>query len=205
MSKFFDIHTKKESVQVAAVDESFKSKYLLKHFQKLNKLDQDLKRLPTKEEFFFLQTDSSFNAFTFIPFVCQTERIKHLYASTYSISSRVVNALMELHDAGLIDQITLLISDSMIKRNPATIDNLCSVAASRGNVNVLFAWTHAKVCILETNSDHYIIEGSGNWGENAQYEQYLFGNSKAVFEFRKELFTNILIRHQAKNGGVIKF
>lgn len=92
----------------------------------------------------------------------------------------------------------------MIKRNPATIDNLSSLANTRGNVNVLFAWTHAKVCILETNSDHFIIEGSGNWSENACYEQYMFGNSKAVFEFRKELFTNILIRHQASNGGVVK-
>ncbi|WP_417200106.1 hypothetical protein [Bizionia sp.] len=204
MSKFFDIPTQQQAVNQKAVNESFTSKYLLKHFEKLNKLDQDLKRLPEKEEFFFLQTDSSFNAFTFIPFVCQHVRIKHLYACTYSISSKVVNALMELHDAGLIDQITLLISDSMIKRNPATIDNLCSVASTRGNVNVLFAWTHAKVCILETNSDHYVIEGSGNWSENAHYEQYLFGNSKAVFEFRKELFTNILIRHQASNGGVVK-
>ena len=203
-SKYFDITAKKQEVETVSVKESFKSKYLLKHFEKLNSLEKDLKRLPDKEEFFFLQTDSSFNAFTFIPFVCQHERIKHLYACTYSISSKVVNALMELHDAGLIDQITLLISDSMIKRNPATIDNLSSMASTRGNVNVLFAWSHAKVCILETNSANYVIEGSGNWSENAHYEQYLFGNSKAVFEFRKELFTNILIRHQASNGSVVK-
>lgn len=204
MSKYFDIKKEKNNAVPVSVNGHFETKYLLKHFEKLNNLDKDLQRLPTKEEFFFLQSESSFNAFTFIPLVCQNQRIKHLYASTYSISGKVIDSLIELHDAGLIDQITLLISDSMIKRNPTTIDNLCSVANSRGNVNVLFAWTHAKVCILETETDNYIIEGSGNWGENAQYEQYIFGNSKDVFDFRKELFTNIIIRHQASNGGVEK-
>lgn len=194
MSKhLFDINKKNLPEASEKLQEKFVSKYLLKHFQKLDTLEKDLNRLPTKEEFFFLQTEKSFNAFTFIPFVCKHESIKHLYASTYSISSKVVNALIELHDEGFIDEITLLISDSMIKRNPVTIDNLCSIAANRGNVNVLFSWVHAKVCILETKNDHYIIEGSGNWSDNAQYEQYVFGNSKAVYEFRKELFTNTKI------------
>ncbi len=194
MSKYFDLQDKQKAINTPTFNEKFESKYLLSHCAKVKNLEKDLMRLPGREEFFFLQTESSFNAFTFIPFVCQHERIKSLYASTYSIGSKVVNALMELHDGGLIDEITLLISDSMIKRNPVTIDNLCSVAASRGNVNVLFSWVHAKVCIIETENDYYIIEGSGNWNENAQYEQYLFGNSKSVYEFRKELFTNIKIK-----------
>jgi len=197
LSKYFDLNTKQKTVNTPKFNEKFESKYLLNHCQKLKNLDKDLTRLPGREEFFFLQTENSFNAFTFIPWICQHERIISLYASTYSIGSKVVNALMELHDGGLIDEITLLISDSMIKRNPVVIDNLTSVAQSRGNVNVLFSWVHAKVCILETENDFYIIEGSGNWSENAQYEQYIFGNSKAVYEFRKELFTNTKIISRA--------
>lgn len=190
MSKYFDLQKKTNEPDAPTFKESFESKYLLNHCAKLENLEKDLKRLPGREEFFFLQTDKSFNAFTFIPFVCQHERIKKLYASTYSIGSKVVNALMELYDGGFVDDITLMISDSMIKRNPVVIDNLCSMAASKGNVDVLFSWVHAKVCLLETDNHHYIIEGSGNWSENAQYEQYVFGNSRNVYEFRKELFTN---------------
>lgn len=193
MSKFFSLEDKNKVVSTPKFNEKFESKYLVTHCEKLKNLEKDLTRLPGRDEFFFLQTEKSFNAFTFIPFVCKHERIKSLYASTYSIGSKVVNALMELHDCGLIDEITLLISDSMIKRNPITIDNLCSVAASRGNVNVLFSWVHAKVCIIETEKDFYVIEGSGNWSENAQYEQYIFGNSQSVYNFRKELFTNTKI------------
>lgn len=193
MSKYFDLNERASFEDIASaapeIKQSFKSKYLSAHFQKLEALERDLKRLPTPEEFFFLQTEKSFNAFTFIPFVTKYETVKHLYASTYSIGSKVVQALMDLHDAGFIDEITLLISDSMISRNPTVIDNLLSVASARGNVNVLFSWVHAKVCIMETKTNHYIVEGSGNWSENAQYEQYTFANSKGLFEFRKQLFT----------------
>lgn len=193
MSKYFNLRASNESKENLQESFSFKSKYLLAHYQKLETLEKDLVRLPTLEEFFFLQTEKSFNAFTFIPFVCKYETIKHLYASTYSISNKVVQALMDLHDAGLVDEITLLISDSMIKRNPTVIDNLRSVAASRGNINVLFTWVHAKVCIMKTKTNHYIVEGSGNWNDNAQYEQYIFANSKGLFDFRKLLFTETKI------------
>src|SRR5690606_5621600 len=121
--------------------------------------------------------------------------IKELHASTYSINRRVVDALVELHDGGLIDSITLLISDSMIKRNAQTIDHLNALVRTRPNIKVLYAWVHAKVCIMRTEHNNFIVEGSGNWSENAQLEQYLFTNSLDAYEFRKKLFTEAKIIH----------
>lgn len=147
-------------------------------------------RVPTREEFFFLQSDTAFNAFTFIPLVANHYPIKELHASTYSISRKVISALIEMHDKGQIERITLLVSDSMIKRNPLTIENLMAMASSRPNVTVLYAWVHAKVCLLQTHEDYFVIEGSGNWSENAHYEQYTFANSKGLYDFRMKLFTD---------------
>lgn len=169
--------------------EMFVSKYLVKHYQKVSSLENDLMRIPTDEEFFFLQSDTAFNAFTFIPFVAKHFPIKELYASTYSIGRKVIEALVEMHDKGEIEQITLLVSDSMIKRNPLVIDNLMAMASSRPNLKVLYAWVHAKVCLMRTNEHHFIVEGSGNWSENAHYEQYTFGNCKGLYDFRMTLFT----------------
>lgn len=182
--------TKSSTESQDKLSEIFISKYLTSHFKKVSSLENDLMRLPTENEFFFLQSDTAFNAFTFIPLVTKIFPIKHLYASTYSISRKVIDALIELHDTGRIEAITLLISDSMIKRNPLVIENLMSMAKSRPNVNVFYAWVHAKVCLLETHENHYVIEGSGNWSENAHYEQYTFAYSKPLFDFRLELFTN---------------
>lgn len=180
----------KKDEEAKPVDELFTSKYLSSHYQKIASLDADLHRLPAVEEFFFLQSDTAFNAFTFIPMIAKIHPIKKLHATTYSISAKVIQALIELHDTGKIEQITLLISDSMIKRNPKVIDNLMAISNSRPNLNVLYAWVHAKVCLIETHDNHYVIEGSGNWSENAQYEQYTFANSKGLHDFRMQLFTN---------------
>ncbi len=195
-NKFFDITKKETSVGDAKnSSEQYISKYLLAHYEKIKSLDKQLKRLPSSEEFFFLQSDTSFNAFTFIPLIGSKEKITELYASTYSISRKVIDALIQLYDKGIIEQLTLMISDSMIKRNPSTIDYLKVLVNSRANFKVNFAWTHAKVCIAKTASSFYIIEGSGNWAENAQYEQYILANSKGLYEFRKTLFTEAKLRN----------
>ena len=170
--------------------ELFTSKYLAAHYQKVSSLEKDLMRIPTSEEFFFLQSDTAFNAFTFIPLVAKVFPIKELHASTYSLSRKVIDALIEMHDKGRIERITLLVSDSMIKRNPLVIDNIMAMAKSRPNVTVLYAWVHAKVCLLKTHEHYYVIEGSGNWSENAHYEQYVFANSKGLYDFRMKLFTD---------------
>ena len=169
--------------------ELFTSKYLAAHYPKVSSLENDLFRIPTQEEFFFLQSDTAFNAFTFIPLVAKVFPIKELHATTYSISRKVIDALIELHDKGMIERITLLISDSMIKRNPIVIDNLMAMAQSRPNLTVLYAWVHAKVCLMQTHENYFVVEGSGNWSENAHYEQYTFANSKGLYDFRLKLFT----------------
>ena len=194
-NKYFD--TKR--IEKIATEESssgqFISKYLAVHYQKVKNLSEDLQRLPSPEEFFFLHTDSAFNAFTFIPLIAKHQGIKELNASTYSINKRVIDALVELHDGGFIEKMTLMISDSMPARNQSTIDHLAALAKSRPNIAVRFAWVHAKVCTMETAHGFFVVEGSGNWSENAHYEQYLFTNSKDLLEFRKRIFTEAKIKH----------
>lgn len=197
-NKFFDLSSISKRDPVVPLTQSkheqWVSKYLASHFQKVSKLEEDLLRVPTKEEFFFLQSENSFNAFDFLLLVVKREPIKELFASTYSISRRVIDSLIELYDNGLIEQMTLFISESMIKRNPITIDNLMAMAKNRPNMKVLYAWSHAKVCLMQTHDNWYCVEGSGNWSDNAHYEQYIFANSYGLFDFRKKLFTESKVK-----------
>lgn len=197
-NKYFDLPSKAQGDNDVPLSKSkheqWVSKYLASHFQKVSKLEDDLFRVPTKEEFFFLQSESSFNAFDFLLLIAKREPIKELFASTYSISRRVIDSLIELHDNGIIEQMTLFISESMIKRNPVTIDNLMAMAKSRPNMKVLYAWSHAKVCLMQTHDNWYCVEGSGNWSDNAHYEQYVFANSYGLFDFRKKLFTESKVK-----------
>ena len=194
-NKFFDYKALQSDGQEEGKSHgAYVSKYLVTHYEKVANLREDLVRIPTQGEFFFLQSDSAFNAFTFIELVVSQFRIKELHATTYSISRKVVDAIIELHDRGAVEQVTLLISDSMIKRNPVTIDNLRAMSQTRPNVKVLYAWVHAKVCLLRTDQAHYVIEGSGNWSENAHYEQYLMANDKGLYDFRMKLITETKLK-----------
>lgn len=205
LNKFFELPTKKgDQSPTERPSGSFISKYLAAHYQKVSAVKKDLKRLPEKDEFFFLQSDNSFNAFTFIPVILENQSASHLYATTYSINKQVINALVELHTSGKIDQITLCISDTMIRRNPVTTDLLAAINKEYANINVLFSWVHAKVCLIETEKAHYVIEGSGNWSENAYYEQYTFANSKGLFDFRMKLLTEVTVRHRMVDGELVK-
>lgn len=193
-NRFFTVAKPESQEKPKGSSGHYISKYLSVHYQKIKNLDDDLQRLPTPEEFFFLQSESAFNAFTFIPLVAKHQGIKELHCLTYSINKRVIDALVELHDGGFIDSISLMISDSIIQRNTSTVDHLQALISSRPNIRVQYAWTHAKVCLMRTEHNHFVVEGSGNWSENAQYEQYIFCNSIGVYEFRKKILTEATIK-----------
>lgn len=192
----FDLSARRAAQQAEEKSEQYLSKYLLAHFQKISNLKKELRRLPSEKEFMFLHTDKQFNAFTFIALVVEQVTVKHMYACTYSLSRKVIDALIELHDKGRIEQITLLISESMLHRVPKSMDYLQTLVANRKGIKVQFAWVHAKIALLETHDAHYVIEGSGNWSENSSVEQYLFARDADLFRFRESVFTETPIKHE---------
>lgn len=194
MNKYFDLKKTVIANEEIVHQEPLANKYLLNHYEKIKNINRDLGRLPTDGEIIWLQSDTQFNAFTFIPFITQFEQIEHLYASTYSIAVRVVDALLRLIDQGKINEVTLLISDSLKQRNPKTIDKILAYENHYENLHIKFAWNHSKVALAKTKNNHFIIEGSGNWSENAHYEQYIFANDQAAFDFRMKLFTESIER-----------
>lgn len=204
-SKYSDLLKPKEPQgEIPVASGQFMTRYLAAHYQKVENIKRDLQRLPEKEEFFFLQTDKQFNAFTFIPYICETQSIKHLQATTYSINKRVINSLIEMHQEGLIDKVTLLVSDTMLSRNTMVSDLLAATGREYANFDIRFAWVHAKVCLLRTKSAYYVVEGSGNWSENAQIEQYTVANSEGLYRFREKLITETQLRHRVLNGEIVK-
>jgi hypothetical protein len=169
------------------------SKHLSFSYAKIKNIEKDL-IIPERHGIVFLQTETAFNAFDLVVFLAEKQPIKNLLASTYSISRNSIESIIQLHDAGKIEQMTLLISDSMLKRNPGTIENLIAMSSTRANLQVKFAWNHSKVNLIQTHDEFYVIEGSGNWSNNAHFEQYIFVNDKEVFDFRKQMFENDKIK-----------
>lgn len=175
---------------------AFTSKFLNVQTHMVNNLHEDLSRLPEPGEIFFMQTMASFNAFTFVELISRLQFIEELYATTYSVSLSVLEALQEMQNAGRIGRIKLLISDSMRQRNPRICDALNAWAETDGNVTIIYTWNHSKITLAKTEAGDFCIEGSGNWSKNAQYEQYIFTNDADVMELRKQLFYDCKVVHR---------
>lgn len=186
-NKYFDLSPMGSFRESVGDNTQIRSAYLNSHMERIENLNK-LLRIPDVGEIFFLHTEKSFNAFTFIPWISERYFIEELYASTYSISRRVVEALCELQSMGRVGKVSLMISDSMVKRNAKTIDVLEGVIKHSANFEVKYYWNHSKICLLKAGENHLILEGSGNWSENALLEQYILANDENIFNFRKSIF-----------------
>ena len=161
------------------------------HCEKINSIKNLITRLPDIGEIFLLSTLNSFNAFTFVPFIIKNcGVIDELIITTYSINIRIIDALIKQIDLGNIRKVDLLISYSLKARLPKVYDHLSALETNRKNVTVNYSWNHSKVTLIRSQHNYYIVEGSGNFSENAQFEQYIFLNNETVYRFRKEAFRN---------------
>lgn len=188
MNKYFrldDIENKKRYAK------HFSARFERIETIRLNNLKDLIGRLPEENEFFFIETRKSVSAFTFIPYVINNAgRINNLFIATYSINSRIINALCRFQDKGLLANVDIEIGESIKYRSVSTHRLLEQMVAER-NWLITYAWTHRKISCMETDIGKFVSEGSGNFGENAQIEQYLFYKSEKLYEFRNHKAGNL--------------
>ena len=176
-----------------AVDKSDSKaeKFVEIHTKKVQSLKHLVKDYPEPNVVFFIWTLNSFNAFTFIPYVFNISgTIEELVICTYSINRRIIDSLIRFIDKGKIEKVTIFISDSIKYRLPLVYDHLDSLVKNRDNVAVHYAWNHSKIALAKSGENYFVFEGSGNFSENAQFEQYVLLNSKSVYEFRYNCIRN---------------
>lgn len=190
MNKLFSLSELNQKVEDAKRNEQDKSelvriKFLNKHYNKVDNLKSLMGSFPPLGEAFFIWTLNSFNAFTFIVYVIKTcGKIEDLTLSTYSLNERILNSLIKWYDKGEIIRVNISIAESIKHRMPRVYDQL-QIQSQTRNFDIRYTWNHSKVTLMQTSDHHFVVEGSGNFSENAMYEQYMFMNDKQLFDFRK--------------------
>lgn len=166
------------------------------HASKINSIKNLTGKLPEENELMILWTMKSFNAFTFIPYLIKyVGPIDFLTVTTYSINKRIIDAMIRLIDKGKINRIEIFISDSIKHRMPGVVDHLNGLINLRHEqISIVYAWVHAKITLVQIKEEFFTIAGSGNWGENAQYEQYFFLSNKEAYNFFRKEAVNELYR-----------
>lgn len=161
-------------------------RFLRMQSYKVGSLKELIKKLPDENEIYFIWTTSSFTGFTFIPHIInECGIIDELTLATFSINKRILNALVKLINEGKILKVNMLISDALPYQLPKVFEHLKTVLSNNDNITVRYGWNHAKIACIRVGNEKFIVEGSGNWGENAQHEQYVFLRSQNIYEFRK--------------------
>lgn len=170
------------------VGKSCLDKFEKAHLERIENIKKLCGKLPSPGEIIFLWTCNSFNAFTFIPYVIKYAGVvDELCISTYSINTRIVESIVKWYDKGSIHSVLLYVSESLRFRMPAVVDLLEAKAKDR-NISIIYAWNHSKVQLIKSDGNYFVVEGSGNFSENAANEQYIFVNNEEVYRFRKGCF-----------------
>ncbi|MBD3630510.1 hypothetical protein [Cyclobacterium sp.] len=192
--KLFDlkeIAPEREPAGKADKAEIHRTKFESKHLAKISSLKNLMGNLPEPGEAIFLYTLKSFNAFTFITYIIKhCGEIDELTFSTYSINERILSSLLRWYDKGSIRKIRMSISESVKHRMPKVFD-LIELQRKERNFEVCYCWNHSKVTLIRSQGNYFVIEGSGNFSENAMHEQYVFVNDQQLFEFRSNCLMNL--------------
>jgi hypothetical protein len=160
--------------------------FLLAHSQKIKAVKDLMQCLPNPGEAYLLFSIGQFNKFSLILWVLQQiEVIEQLHISTYSMTTAMLESLSNLMQTGKVGSVSIFISDSIKFRLPKVSQCLDSMAQVRPDkFKVTYCWNHSKVCLIRTGQLSLVIEGSGNFSENAAMEQYIVINSLQAYEFR---------------------
>jgi len=192
MDRLFDLTQDSDSSSdEPAADQKLVMKYLALHKKKIANINA-LINPPNPDEFLFLFTDRSFNAFTFIPYLIEQHgSIQELTLSTFSISKRILGAFARFLETGAIGSANLVIADSLKHQRPDVVQSLVHLSERHSSLSFTLSWNHSKILVAKAGAGNYVIEGSGNWSENARHEQYLFANSKSLLDFRLDCLANV--------------
>ena len=190
-NRYFDDQTLNpiNKTPVASLKDGIRvAKYMKLHYQKVKTIWQLSGRLPLPGEMYKLWTINSFTAYTFLPYLiaeCNSP-ITELIITTFAFNSRVTNAIWKLISDGQVKKVSIFVNEGIKKRNSADNDQLTALVANFPSiVNVIYAWNHSKISLIQIADHYFIVDGSGNFGENARFEQYSFWDDKEGYEFYK--------------------
>lgn len=163
--------------------------YQVANLQRLKKLEE-IASVPEPNTHHRYITHNSFNAFSWLDFFCARYPVfEEVYITSYNFGEAPIDLLFSRFDAGTFQRLTLVISESIRFRMPKRFHQLREGVISRNTNRLRMAgvWNHSKIILLRPQDaeDYFIIEGSGNFSENAYIEQYSLDNSRQIYEFHK--------------------
>jgi hypothetical protein len=155
----------------------------------------DLCGTPAEGEQWRIITQHQYNAFTLILHLLKETKIKEMYLAIYRINQPTVKSITQMIEDGRIGFAYFVISDffNHTRRPEKWADQLRDFCIQHPDAcEHRYVNNHAKVCCVRTEDDRYFVfEGSGNMSDNGRVEQYIYEQSKQMYDFHKKWMIEI--------------
>ncbi|MEB3151451.1 MAG: hypothetical protein VKL60_20840 [Sphaerospermopsis sp.] len=148
---------------------------------------KELIEIPKQNSFLHIITQKQINAFTIILSFLQKGDIDFLQIMSYTIDETTCHTLAHLLETGRIKRLQIIMTETASFRIPNIYKLLKGTFSENRNCNLVFYWVHSKIHLVEMGYNKYVIDGSGNFSQNAQVEHYNIFNIKDMFDFHYKL------------------
>lgn len=128
-------------------------------------------------------TQKQINSFSILLKFLDRGDINFLQIMTYTIDKKTLLSLLEYLKKNKIKKLQFIITETISFRTPKIYELINKYFKNREDVNLSLCWVHSKILLIEQNNNKYIIDGSGNFSQNALIEHYNIWKSKNLYYF----------------------
>jgi hypothetical protein len=144
--------------------------------------------LPRPGETWHVVSNGGFDFWTLVPVFLDLMDAQgcELIGSTWILNRPTVNDLLRHIDAGRLATVAIITGDYFRRRSPDVYGTIVEGLVSRGQLFRTTA-THAKVILLGDMpaGTYLVLEGSANFCNNRNIEQYVVSNDATLYDFHK--------------------
>jgi len=136
--------------------------------------------IPVSNQSIFTLENNGNSIFDYLLTISEIENIEDIKICSFRISKKDLHFLEELIEVKKLNQIKLLLSDSI----PSMVVGTFNYLTENTNFETSYKNTHAKYCLVSTKEGNfYSIFSSGNFNPDGKIEQLNIINNKQVYDF----------------------
>ncbi len=193
----FDDKPKVKQLDICGIVEKMQSKdrMLFDIDRETTQLDNIIDKPPTTKDCYkMISTRGGFSSIGIIKYIADLEPISELYVLTFRIGLKQFNVLDGLYRKGRLSK-AHFITSSVQKETDKTYDYFSEIAKKCKNnkweLQVLD--NHAKVILVRTKKNHYVVETSSNLNENPKMEQFNWENDKNLYSWYEKILKELFL------------
>jgi hypothetical protein len=153
----------------------------------------ELAFMPRKGETIHVISSGYFDHWSLIPVYCGLLGGQGLtfYGTTWTMNRENALDLIRLYDQGIVSTISMFTGTYFKRRSTAVYSVLVNGLMSRKGCAFTAFKNHTKITLLDNGDDTIIIEGSANYTENQNAENYTVSNDRSLFDFHRQWMDEI--------------